>query len=129
MNSARIVISALIFIFLMDAINVDILYAAMQGDMLYSDNPAIVDSALDTNTAQFYQASSVHRDIPAKVSKCAILHGHIVFEDVDSPTVLECDNTATLLGECFLYPDLETVSLTSDSPVFDRPITFLQLRI
>jgi hypothetical protein len=113
----------------MDAINVDILYAAMQGDLLYSDNPAIVDSALDTNTAQFYQASAVHRDISAKINQSVILHGHTVFEDADSPTILECDNTGTLIGECFLYPEFEVLSVTADAPAIDRPITFLQLRI
>ena len=120
--------------YLCDAINIDVIYAAISGDMQYHDNPAILDSQFDTgNTATLIQlpgghtATNAHTDqVLYAPQKCV---GTIVYEDVDSPTVLDADSQTDLVYEVSNYtrcPD--PAPLIVHTPL-DRTISFLRILI
>lgn len=125
----------IIFICLMDAINVDVIFAAVSGNMRYQDNPAITDSQFDTGSATqayiniFAQAAPINH-LPA--SKIAITYkflGTTIYEDVDSPTVLDGGSTVSLIYCIRAYKGDAANSYAHVRPTLDRTISFLRILI
>jgi len=135
----RLFTLAVTFICLMDAINVDVIYAALGGDMRYQDNPAIVDSQFDSGVLQLDASQSFFQHFDQSISRHqrdrTVLQapikflGTVIYEDVDSPTVLDGATTSTLIY--YLLPTTPFQKVRSEGALaaFDRPISFLQLLI
>ena len=137
----RVVALLNILVFFSDTINVNILYAAIIGDVQFQDNPYILDSATDT-TSIAPNVTSPHVNYFA-VAKYAERHnttvahhakstfsGSTIIEDEDSPGVLECDSTATLNYEIRSYAPTEAATLQERTlSTLDRTITFGCLQI
>jgi hypothetical protein len=120
--------------YLMDAINVDVIYASIVGDMHYHDNPAILDSQFDSGVplapssilgiqVQAEQHSAAAVQAPLKFS------GTIVYEDVDSPTVLDGESTSDLVYELKAYVSAPDPVVQDVTPLVDRTISFLRILI
>ncbi len=129
-----------ILVFFSDTINVNILYAAILGDVQFQDNPYILDSATDsTNIApnivtphvNYFELAKFDGG-PTNVSRHGAQNfcGTTIVEDEDSPGTLAGDSTATLTYDIRSYAPTEAATLHERAaPVLDRTITFGCLQI
>ena len=137
-NSARLIALFTVFVFFMDTINIDVLYAGMKGNIRFEDNPLILDSQFDTtpvaqntgNTTNYFslvKSTATRTELSSKSIKK--FFGTTIIEDVDSPTVLDGSSTATL--EYYLRPFFIFSEVQKPCPptIFNRTITFLCLLI
>lgn len=140
MHVVRFVALLNILVFFSDTININILYAAIIGDVQFQDNPYILDSATDsTNVAPNVVKPHVNYFALAKYNEgrtnlsqhtTSKFSGTTIIEDEDSPGVLECDSTATLTYELRSYAPTEVAILPERAPpMLDRTITFGCLQI
>jgi hypothetical protein len=130
---ARVVACVVMMTYLLDAINVDVIYAAVSGDMHYHDNPEILDSQFDSGcvatatvlgvAVQPTGHSSTTVQAPVKFT------GTIVYEDVDSPTVLDGESQHDLVYEIAVYVSAPEPDPASVTPSMDRTISFLRILI
>src|SRR6185312_13568019 len=119
---ARALALFLCFVFTMDAINIDVLYAEAQENYSYQDNPGIVDSQFDT-TFQATTCTSHSTDLQketAKFKRHEKLKGAILYEDIDSPTVLDGASTQTLVASFKSYFVKRSIEEPSVYTTFDR---------
>ncbi len=136
---ARLLALLSIFVFFLDTINADILYAALAGDVRFEDNPLIVDSATDQTSVVPALAVHVNYFALAKydggsssMAKRIIprFYGMTILEDVDSPTVLDGESTESLTASTvkhsFANPRSAGASLFATR---DRTITYGRLLI
>ncbi len=133
-----IALSALLT-FTMDALNVDVLLAAVIGQVSFQDNPEILDSAFDTTPVASASAIHAAQGLPStapsrqqSVSGTRILHafqGTIIVEDVDSPTVLDGSNTEMLVHDVQHRYSKPVPSEHSTVLITDRTISFLRILI
>lgn len=125
------------FLCFLDAVNADVLYASARGDVHFQDNPLIVDSQFDTSsvTATPVGATSIYRTAVLShhsgIESTVFFHflGTTLYEDVDSPTVLDGASTSTLTYH--ILPSIVKFKIERESVVtpLDRTISFLQLLI
>ncbi len=131
---ARVLACVVMMTYLLDAINIDVIYAAVTGDMHYHDNPAILDSQFDSGTTadapsvvgipvQLASHSATTLQAPVKFS------GTIVYEDVDSPTVLDGESQSDLVYEIAVYISAPEPTRALVIPLVDRTISFLRILI
>ncbi len=129
-----------ILVFFADAINVNILYAAIIGNFQFQDNPLILDSATDTTSVVpnvvrphiNYFVVCKYDGGATTLSKLPKFYGTKIIEDEDSPTILDgCSSTATLTYDIRSYAPIEEAALPASalSPTLDRTITFGRLQI
>ena len=129
-----------ILVFFADAINVNILYAAIIGEIQFQDNPLILDSASDSTSVapNVVQPHINYFEVckfaggATTLSPIPKFHGSTIIEDEDSPTILDgCSSTATLTYDLRSYAPTEESALPASalSPTLDRTITFGRLQI
>jgi hypothetical protein len=131
----RVVLFFVVFCFIADALNLDVLFAAATGAVSFEDNPAILDSVFDTTPVHAPEiVQNAQLTLPAgkkTVSKNVghIFDGTIIAEDVDSPTVLDASTSDAVV--CQTLPTLYTSSEQRGSTVitFDRTTRFLCILI
>jgi hypothetical protein len=123
-----------LLIFFADTINVDILYAAIIGDIRFDDNPLILDSATDSTSVipdvlqphvNFFAAakydggsSNIHRHIVPR------FFGTTIIEDADSPAVLDGESTENLTYDIKSYFTQSKIDEQSAVTTLDRTITY-----
>ena len=128
-----------LLVFFADTINVDILYAAIIGDIRFDDNPLILDSATDSTSvipdilqphvnyfaAAKYDggASNVHRHVMPR------FFGTTIIEDADSPAVLDGESTGNLTYDLQSYYTQAKIDEQSAVTTLDRTITYNRLLI
>ena len=123
-----------VLVFFADTINVDILYAAIIGDVQFQDNPLILDSATDSTSIvpdihaphiNYYELAK-YDDGPTQISRHIIpkFLGTTIIEDEDSPTVLDGANTETLTYDIQSYFTLGKIDSESAVTTLDRTITY-----
>jgi hypothetical protein len=128
-----------LLVFFADTINVDILYAAIIGDIRFDDNPLILDSASDSTSvipdvlqphvnyfaaAKFDGgASNIHRHAKSR------FFGTTIIEDEDSPAVLDGESTANLTYDLQSYYTQAKIDEQSAVTTLDRTITYARLLI
>jgi len=129
-----------ILVFFADAINVNILYAAIIGNFQFQDNPYILDSATDATSVvpnvvrphiNYFEVCKFAGGATA-ITAIPTFHGNTIIEDEDSPTILDgCSSTATLTYDIRSYAPTEESALPASvpSPTLDRTITFGRLQI
>jgi len=137
---ARIGALCTILVFFADAINVNILYAAILGNFQFQDNPYILDSASDATSVvpnvvrphiNYFEVAKYDGG-RTSISNIPKFHGTTIIEDEDSPTILDgCSSTATLTYDIRSYAPIEEAALPASalSPTLDRTITFGRLQI
>jgi hypothetical protein len=128
-----------LLVFFADTINVDILYAAIIGDIRFDDNPLILDSATDsTSVIPDILQPHVNYFAAAKYDGGASnIHGHAksrffgttIIEDVDSPAVLDGESTDNLTYDIKSYFTQTKVDEVSAVTTLDRTITYSRLQI
>jgi len=123
---------ALCFLFTMDAINIDVLYAEAQEHYAYHDNPSIVDSQFDTTFQAIpytSQGTSIQNIAKVKFNNHLKFKGAILYEDIDSPTVLDGTSTQTLITSFRSYFIGYSAPEHTVHTTFDRTISYLCLLI
>ena len=136
---ARIGALFTVLVFFADTINVDILYAAVIGDIRFEDNPLILDSATDSTSIvpdihaphiNYYElakydggASNISRHVIPRFL------GTTITEDEDSPTVLDGATTQSLTY--VFHTPFTRIQIDEESAVttLDRTISYGRLLI
>ena len=123
-----------ILVFFGDTINVDILYAAIIGDVQFQDNPLILDSATDGTSVvptiqpphiNYYELAKYDGG-PTNASRHVVprFFGTTIIEDEDSPTVLDGANTESLTYDIQSYFTEAKIDSESAVTTLDRTITY-----
>jgi hypothetical protein len=128
-----------VLVFFADTINVDILYAAIIGDVQFQDNPLILDSATDSTSIvptiqpphiNYYELAKYDGG-PTQISRHIVpkFLGTTIIEDEDSPTVLDGATTSSLTY--VFHNQFARTRIDEESAVttLDRTITYSRLMI
>ena len=128
-----------LLIFFADTINVDILYAAIIGDIRFDDNPLIIDSACDSTSVipDVLQPHVNYFAVAKYDGGASNIHGHAksrffgttIIEDVDSPAVLDGESTDNLTYDLQSYYTRAKIDSESAVTTLDRTITYSRLLI
>jgi hypothetical protein len=131
----RMVLFFVVFCFIADALNLDVLYAAATGAVSFEDNPDILDSVFDTTPAhppETVQNAQLTLPLGKKTFSKNVTHifdGTIIAEDADSPTVLDAFTSEAITSRTLpvLYSSSEERG--SADITFDRTTRFLCILI
>ena len=129
-----------VVVFFADTINADILYAAIAGDVQFQDNPLILDSSTDSTSVipaslaphvNYFQLAKFDNGKQKQVGNRLLTHFHgtTIIEDVDSPSVLDGETTATLSYSVAVYDPTLIVREEGAIATLDRTITYSRLQI